>query len=113
MLGSIGNTISNFAGNFAGNLLDRLVDLAPSLLTTALSAAANQVLPGSGALVQAFAGPIVEAAVYAFESAFHETLLPVISDALAGIDLPDTDAGNLGEQMLTTFADGFRQGLGA
>lgn len=113
MLGSIGNSISNFAGNFVGNLLDRLVDMAPGLLTTALSAAANQVLPGSGALVQAFAGPIIQAGVYALESAFHQTLLPVASEALADVDLSDTDMGNMAGQLLNTFFDGFRQGLGA
>ncbi|MEN1925722.1 hypothetical protein WCE55_03570 [Luteimonas sp. MJ293] len=106
MLGSIGNTVSNFAGNFTGNLLDRLVDLAPSLLTTALSAAANQVLPGSGALVQAFAGPIVEAAVYAFENAFHEVVMPAIGDSLGGMD---ADQG----QLANSFFDGLMQGLGA
>ena len=113
MLGSIGNTISNFAGNFAGNLHDRLVDMAPSLLTGALSMAANQVLPGSGALVQAFAGPLVQAGVYALESAFHQTILPVASEALAEVDMPDTDMGNMAGQLLNTFFDGFRQGLGA
>lgn len=110
MLGAIGNTFSNFAGNFVGNFADRVMDLAPGLITTALATAANTVLPGSGVLVQAFAGPIVNAGVNAFESAFRDTVMPAASQALADAGLSDNDLGNLVGQLGNTFLSGVQQG---
>lgn len=110
MLGSIGDTISNFAGNFVGNFIDSVMDLAPSLITTALATAANTALPGSGMLVQAFAGPIVNAGVQAFESAIQQTIMPAATQAWADAGLPDSDVGNLVEQLGNTFLNGVQQG---
>lgn len=110
MLGSIGNAFSSVAGNIAGNFIDRLMDIAPSLVTTALATAANGVLPGSGVLVQAFAGPIVNAGVDAFESAFQQSVLPVASQALADAGMQDADLGSLVGQLGHTFLDGVQQG---
>lgn len=103
MLGSIGDTFSNFAGNFVGNFVDSVMDLAPSLITTALAGAANTVIPGSGVLVQAFAGPIVNAGVDAFETAFQQTVMP----ALADTGFSDND---LVGQLSSTFLSGVQQG---
>jgi hypothetical protein len=111
MLGSIGDTLSSFTGNFVGNLLDRLMDLAPDLLTGALATAANSVLPGSGALVQAFAGPIVQAGVQAFESAFQDVLMPAASQALADADVPDTFLANRAHDLAGIFLGGVQQGI--
>jgi len=106
MLGSIGDAISSFAGNLAGNFFNQVMDLAPSLITTALATAANGVLPGSGVLVQALAGPIVEGGVQAFESAIQQNLMPAAFQAWADVGLTDTDLGNLGN----TFLNGVQQG---
>lgn len=111
MLGSIGDTISNFASNMIGNFVDRVMDLAPSLITTALAGAANAVLPGSGMLVQAFAGPIVQAGVQAFEKAAYDVLMPAASEAWSEAGLPDNDVGNFINQLGNTFLDGVQQGL--
>lgn len=110
MLGSIGDTFSSFAGNFVGNFIDKVMDLAPSLITGGLAAMANAALPGSGVLVQAFAGPIVNAGVQAFESAAQQILMPAATQAWADAGLPDTDVGNLIEQLGNTFLSGVQQG---
>src|SRR5690606_9784329 len=111
MLGSIGDTLSNFASSMIGNFVDKVMDLAPGLITTALATAANAVVPGSGVLVQAFAGPIVQAGVQAFEQAAYDVLMPAASQAWADVGLPDNDAGNFVNQLGNTFLDGVRQGL--
>lgn len=111
MLGSIGDTLSSFATDMISNFVDKVMDLAPNLITTALAAAANTVVPGSGVLVQAFAGPIVEAGVQAFEQAAHDVLMPAASQAWDAIGLPDNDGGNLINSLGNTFLDGVRQGL--
>lgn len=111
MLGSIGDSFSNFASNMIGNFVDKVMDLAPGLVTTALATAANTVAPGSGVLVQAFAGPVVQAGVQAFEQAAHDVLMPAASQAWAGVGLPDSDAGSFINQLGNTFLDGVRQGL--
>ena len=111
MLGSIGDTLYYFVSNMIGNFVDKVMDLAPGLITTALASAANAVVPGSGILVQAFAGPIVQAGVQAFEQAAYDVLMPAASQAWADVGLPDTDAGNFVNQLGNTFLDGVRQGL--
>lgn len=110
MLGSIGDTLSSFTGNFIGNFIDRVIDLAPDLLTTALAAAANTVLPGSGVLVQAFAGPIINAGVQAFESAFQDVIMPALSSGVEGMDVPDSYLANRGQELTSIFLGGVQQG---
>lgn len=108
MLSSITNSLSGLFGNVVSSLLSQVASLAPSLLTGALSTAANTVLPGSGVLVQAFIGPIVDSGVQALTTGLSQAFLPALSDAgLANVDLSDL-AGSLGN----SFLDGIRQGIG-
>ena len=111
MFDSITNGLSSLAGNFAGNLLDNLMDMAPGLVTNLVSVAANTVLPGSGVLVQAFAGPIVDAGFDAVESFARDALLPALTDTLGVGGQQDLgDLGNFAAGLANTFVDGVQSG---
>ena len=111
MFDSITSSLSSMAGNFAGNLLDNILDMAPGLVTNMLSVAANTALPGSGMLVQALAGPIVDAGFDAVESLARDALLPALSDTLGVAGQQDFgDLGNFATGLANTFMDGVQSG---
>ena len=104
------DSISKLAGDFVGNFADKLLDMAPGLVTGLLSTAANSVLPGSGMLVQAIAGPIVDAGFDAVESIARDALLPAASDALNGADFGDS--GEFLKSLASSFLEGVQSGFG-
>ncbi|QCO67238.1 hypothetical protein E5843_04560 [Luteimonas yindakuii] len=111
MFDSITNSLSSLAGNFAGNLVNNILDMAPGLVTNLMSVAANTVLPGSGLLVQALAGPIVDAGFDAVESLARDALLPALSDTLDVAGQQDFgDFGNFATGLANTFMDGVQSG---
>ncbi len=111
LFGGIADNLVNAGGNLLGNLADRLVDMAPGAITTALSVAANTVLPGSGPIVQAIAGPLVDTAVNAFAQAVDSELLPAASRALGGLDLSGVEGGEFAASLASNFIDGFALGF--
>lgn len=111
MLGSITDSLSSLFSSVVNNLVSQIANLAPDLLTGALSTAANAILPGSGPLVQAFLGPIVESGVQGFTAALRDTVLPSASQAFADAGLTDVDVGNLVNSLSSTFLGGVQRGL--
>lgn len=111
MFGGIVDSLASAGGNILGNLADRLIDMAPGALTTALSLAANTVLPGSGPIVQAIAGPLVDTAVDVFAQGVDSMLLPMASQALDGLDLSGVEGGEFVASLASNFVDGFALGF--
>lgn len=111
MFGGIVDNLVNAGGNFLGNIAEGLLDMAPGALTTALSVAANTVLPGSGPIVQAIAGPLVDTAVGVFSQAIDSVLLPAASEALGGLDLSEVEGGQFVASLASNFVDGFAAGF--
>lgn len=111
MFGGIVDSLANAGGNFLGNLGDRLLDMAPGAITSMLSVAANTVLPGSGAIVQAVAGPLVDAAVDIFGQAVDSALLPALSEAVGGLDLSGIEGGDFVANVASHFVDGLSAGF--
>jgi hypothetical protein len=113
LIGGITDNLANVGGNFLGNMFDRLVDMAPGAITSMLSVAANTVLPGSGPIVSAVAGPLVDTAVDVFSQAIDTAVLPAASEALAKLDLSDVQGGDFAKSLATNFVDGLSEGYGA
>ncbi|HZW17714.1 hypothetical protein [Luteimonas lutimaris] len=113
MFGGIVDNLANAGGNFLGNLAERLVDMAPGFLTTAISTYANTVIPGSGPIVQAIAGPLVDTAVNFFSQAVDNILLPEASKALQGLDLSGIEGGDFVASLASNFVDGLAAGYDA
>lgn len=111
LFGGIADSLVNAGGNFLGNIAERLIDMAPGAITTALSVAANTVLPGSGPIVQAIAGPLVDTAVDVFSQAVDSVLLPAASEALDGLDLSGIEGGEFVASLASNFVDGFAAGF--
>lgn len=113
MFGGLVDNLANAGGNLLGNLAERFMDMAPSLLTTAISTYANTVLPGSGPIVQAIAGPLVDTAVDVFSQAIDTTVLPAVSEAVDGLDLSGVDGGDFIASLASHFVDGLAAGYDA
>lgn len=113
LFGGITDNLANVGGNFLGNMFDRLLDMAPGAITTVLSVAANTVLPGSGPIVSAVAGPLVDTAVDVFSQAIDTSVLPAATQALEGLDLSDAEGGNFMANLASNFVDGLSEGFGA
>jgi len=111
MFGGIVDNLASAGGNILGNLADRLIDMAPGAITTALSLAANTVLPGSGPIVQMIAAPLVDSAVDMFAQAVDSMLLPAASEALDGLDLSGVEGGDFVASMASSFVDGLAAGF--
>src|SRR5690606_22409383 len=111
MFGGIVDNLVNAGGSFLGNLGSRLLDMAPGAITSMLSVAANTVLPGSGPIVQAIAGPLVDAAVDLFGQAVDTALLPAVQDTLEGLDLSDVEGGDFIANLASNFVDGLAAGF--
>lgn len=111
MFGGLVDNLVNAGGNFLGNLGSRLLDMAPGAITSMLSVAANTVLPGSGPIVQAVAGPLVDAAVDVFGQAVDTALLPAAQEALDGLDLSNVEGGDFVANLASNFVDGLAAGF--